>query len=268
METAVGLPFPVHGSEQPRIVLSVVSHGQGSLVRLLLADIKKYCDTRPVHVVLTLNIPEPQPFSPGEYKFPISVIANLAPQGFGANHNAAFRQVTSDFYCVVNPDIRLDADPFPGLLKCVMNAENIGLVAPQIQNPGGEHENSARRFPTPWRIVKKYFGNRRLIEYPHTSCTYYPDWVAGMFMLVPSHVYAEVKGFDESYFLYYEDVDLCGRLRLAGYEIACCPRVVVTHMAQRDSHRKIRYRIWHVGSMVRFFLSVVFVRLLWRSLWH
>lgn len=255
-------------SVRPQIVLSVVSHGQGSYVKQLLADIEKYCDELSIHVLLTLNIAEPQFHNPGEYKFPISVIVNLAPKGFGANHNAAFRHVASDFCCVVNPDIRLVADPFPALLDCAMSSRNIGLVAPQILSPGGEHENSARRFPTPWRIVKKYFGNRRLIEYPHTSCTYYPDWIAGMFMLVPSHVYAEMKGFDESYFLYYEDVDLCGRLRLAGYEIACCPQVVVTHMAQRDSHRKIKYRMWHVGSMVRFFSSVVFVRLLWRSLWH
>lgn len=256
------------GSVGPLIVLSVVSHGQGSLVKQLLADIEKYCAGLPIHIVLTLNIAEPQFHDPREYKFPISVIVNIAPKGFGANHNAAFRHVASDFYCVVNPDIRLAADPFPALLNCSMSSRNIGLVAPQILSPGGEHENSARRFPTPWGIVKKYFGSRRSIEYPPNPSTYFPDWVAGMFMLVPSQVYAEMKGFDESYFLYYEDVDLCGRLRLAGYEVACCPQAVVTHAAQRDSHRKARYRVWHVRSMLRFFSSVVFIRLMWRRLWR
>ena len=267
MENSAGTPSSTRGHGWPRIVLSVVSHGQGALVRLLLADIDKYCDVQSIHVVLTLNIVEPLPFVPGEYRFPVSVIENSIPTGFGANHNAAYRHLPSDFYCVANPDIRLTADPFPVLLDCATRVGRIGIVAPAIRGAGGEAENSARRFPTPWKILRKYFGTRRLIEYPHNDSTYFPDWIAGMFMLVPSTVYAEMKGFDERYFLYYEDVDFCGRLRLAGYEVACCPQAVVSHVAQRDSHRKAKYRVWHVRSMVRFFSSAVFMRLMWRRLW-
>jgi GT2 family glycosyltransferase len=79
-------------------------------------------------------------------------------------------------------------------------------------------------------------------------------------MLLPSKIFAQVAGFDERYFLYYEDVDFCARLRLLGYDIVLCPQAKVFHYAQRDSHDSFKYFVWHVRSMLRFFVSMVFWR--------
>jgi hypothetical protein len=76
-----------------------------------------------------------------------------------------------------------------------------------------------------------------------------------MFMLFPARVYAAVGGFDERYFLYYEDVDLCCRLRLAGHEVFLAPEAVAVHDGRRDSHRRPGYFLRHLQSMARFFLS-------------
>jgi N-acetylglucosaminyl-diphospho-decaprenol L-rhamnosyltransferase len=89
-----------------------------------------------------------------------------------------------------------------------------------------------------------------------------PDWVGGMFMFFPSAVYKQVNGFDERYFLYYEDVDLCARLTNLGFKVVFCPASKVIHLAQRTSHKSIKYLRWHLSSMLRFFMTPAYWRLL------
>ena len=80
-----------------------------------------------------------------------------------------------------------------------------------------------------------------------------PDWAAGMFMLFRSDAFRRVNGFDENYHLYYEDVDICARLRAAGLCVVVDPRAQVVHFGGRRSHREMRYLRWHLASMMRFF---------------
>lgn len=82
-----------------------------------------------------------------------------------------------------------------------------------------------------------------------------PDWVGGMFMLFRNEVFRAAGGFDARYFLYYEDVDLCARLTLQNLAVVLCPQVKVIHEARRSSHRSLKYAMWHLRSMGRFFLS-------------
>lgn len=79
-------------------------------------------------------------------------------------------------------------------------------------------------------------------------------------MLFPRHIFERLNGFDQSYFLYYEDVDLCARMRLLGYEVVLCPDAKVIHHAHRSSHRNFRFLLWHLSSMMRFFFSPVYWR--------
>jgi GT2 family glycosyltransferase len=83
-----------------------------------------------------------------------------------------------------------------------------------------------------------------------------------MFMLFKPDLFSAVDGFDERYHLYYEDVDICARLKIAGYRIMACPTVSVIHSARRESHRNLRYMKWHLQSMLRFFLSRTYRRAL------
>jgi GT2 family glycosyltransferase len=87
-----------------------------------------------------------------------------------------------------------------------------------------------------------------------------------MFMLLDSKAFRTLGGFDERFFLYYEDVDLCCRIRLAGCSLTICPAVNVVHDARRASHRNLRFMKWHLASMIRFFCSPVFWKLWVRKL--
>ena len=244
------------------VSVSIVSHGQGALVRDLLADLDAHCADA-IEVLLTVNIPERLAFDPAGFRFPMQVLNDRTPKGFGANHNAAFRESRGVLFCVLNPDIRLRADPF-GALAERLRDPGVGVAAPLIRSPGGDIEDSARRMPTPLSILRKALSGARGPEYDIGAADLYPDWVAGMFMLFRREAFAAAGGFDERYFLYYEDVDLCTRLALAGKRVVYCPAVEAIHDARRESHRNLRYLRMHVASMLRFFCSAAFRRRLMR----
>lgn len=231
----------------------------------LLRDIEKNCRDSPLQLLLTLNLDEALPFEMTEFSFPIRVVRNSVPLGFAANHNQAFAFSTGQFFCVLNPDIRLSNDPFQILLKCFEDS-SVGLAAPLVLGENGAIEDSVRRFPGPLKILCKAFGGCKGPDYEIGGELIYPDWAGGMFLLIPHGVYAKVGGFDSRYFLYYEDVDLCARLRLQGYEIVMSPHAQIIHLAQRSSHRNFKHLSWHLRSMMRFFLSSVYRRLAWRKI--
>jgi hypothetical protein len=244
----------------PDLSISVVSHLQLALVAELLSDLEAYCRGSRIELILTLNLDESLPFDLHSFSYPIQLVQNKAPTGFAANHNQAFSHATGRYFCVMNPDIRFSSNPFQALLACC-DDPTAGVLAPLVLSASGAVEDSARRFPSPFRILCKAFGNCQGPDYAIGDIPIYPDWVAGMFMLFPRAVFERLGGFDEHYFLYYEDVDICARSRLAGYQVLLCPQASVAHHAQRSSHRDLKFRRLHLRSMARFFLSPVYWRI-------
>lgn len=234
------------------ISISVVSHSQAVLVKALLGDLSAHVAADQIEVIFTVNVEEPLPFSAGDFPFRLQIVRNAAPRGFGMNHNAAFVLAAGGYFCVLNPDIRISADIFPRLLESVSKT-SAGVVSPLIVSTAGVNEDHARRFPTLLGILKKVFLGAKGPDYVLGNNDYSPDWVAGMFMLFRAETFRQLNGFDDGYFLYYEDVDLCWRLRRAGLGVTVVPAVRVIHDARRTSHTNIRYLRWHLASMLRFF---------------
>jgi GT2 family glycosyltransferase len=238
---------------QASVTVSVVSHRQGRLVRALLDDLDNYC-AGTCEVILTVNVPEDLNLATAGRRSPLTVVENPVSKGFAANHNAAFRSVHTPFFCVINPDVRLKSNPFP-VLSSVLEDNRVGVAAPLVRNSSGAIENSARKFPTPKILARKALGLKSdPVPYDGTK-RLEPDSVGGMFMLFRSDFYRTLAGFDEGYFLYYEDIHLCARLRVAGMRVVLEPRVEIIHDAQRASHRNPRYAWWHAMSILRFFRS-------------
>ncbi len=235
------------------LVLSVISHGQRGLLLNLLGDLQRHVRT-PFRLIVTENIPEAAALPVADYSFPIEVIRNAHSKGFGANHNTALRRASGGPFCVLNPDIRFSADPFSALWTIAANP-CIGVVAPVVTSPDLSPEDHARDFPSVFTLAAKAFGYRPHAEPPSGQAIYYPDWVAGMFMMFRSETLRLLGGFDERYFLYYEDVVLCARLRDRGLEVAVCTEVSVVHAARRESRRNLRFASWHLRSAMRFLAS-------------
>lgn len=232
------------------IAVSIVSHGHGAMVEQLIERLLVCPEVG--QVIVTYNLPEVhRPFSDPR----VEVISNCAAKGFGVNHNEAFRFSREPFWCVLNPDIELLGNPFPALLEA-LRTTSVGLVAPLITNPAGEIEDSIRYFPTVASLARKLLGRgdgRYAVD--RGSAEFHPEWVAGMFMLFRADAFASVNGFDEGYFLYYEDVDICLRIWNAGMKILACPAVMAVHDARRASRVNWQHRSWHVKSMLRFLVK-------------
>ena len=237
---------------QASITVSVVSHGQGGMVAMLLEDLARCSGV--ARVILTQNIPEGDIPCPASLRPRLTLVRNARPLGFGANHNQAFAHCETPWFAVVNPDIRLPTDPFPPLVAALAG-KMAGVVAPEVRNPAGGVDDSARRFPTLPGLVRKLAGKDDGRMATTGTQPQDVDWAAGMFLLFPASVFREVGGFDDRYFLYYEDVDLCARLWRRGRHVVFHPGVAVVHAAQRASRRKVRYLLWHLSSMARYFTT-------------
>lgn len=229
----------------PLVTISIVSHGQGALISHLLHDLAR-TDLSRTAIVLVINIPESMDFLDEFADLPITLVVNDAPAGFGANHNRAFSHCASPYFCIVNPDIRLDGDPTSDLIAAF--DERTGACGPLVVDSHGQTQDSARRAPTFARLFARAILRRRDPDYRLQSHPMLVDWLAGMFIVFRSEVFRAIGGFDERFFMYMEDADIGRRLRRHGWAVRLVSQVRVIHDAQRASHRSFAHLRWHVGA--------------------
>ncbi len=229
------------------LVISIVSHGHAAQVQALLMQLMDLQLSVLTRVVLTLNTPEEAPIPPSEgWPFNLQVVRNPSPQGFGRNHNKALMGTTEDFVCALNPDVELfdSGNPF-GQLLAVACQPGVGCAYPRQVDVRGRVQDSERALPTPAALWRRWVLRR-----PDARV----DWVNAACMVLPRSVWESVGGFDESYHMYCEDVDLCLRIQLAGYRLQKADCTVV-HAGNRASHRKLNHLRWHISSMLRLWAS-------------
>ena len=241
---------PATTSQKP-ITVSIVSHGQLALIRPLLEQLDRWSNAAIDKVVLTINIPEADAVADlVGLRFPVERIENTRPKGFGANNNQAFGRCTTPWFLVLNPDIRLDSDVLAPLMSQAL--PNSGLLTPRIMEPGKSAPEQHRAIITPLEILTR---KRPTYVRPTT-----PAWIPGLFMLFRTEAYARIHGFDERFFMYGEDFDICARLALAGWKLQVAEDLQARHEAQRASHSSRRHLWWHVSSLVKVWTSKSFWR--------
>jgi N-acetylglucosaminyl-diphospho-decaprenol L-rhamnosyltransferase len=229
------------------VTVSVVSHGQVGQVAELLNDLRLHCRGWIEKVVLTLNIPESLPFELDAFGFPVHLVQNARALGFGENHNRAFRHCETDWFLVLNPDVRLGEDVLAELLAC-SNART-ALLAPQELSSEGAVVENLRGLVTPLELFR-----RQVLKRPSPPPVQ-NGWVKGMFMLLRASAYRSVHGFDERFFLYCEDFDLCARLIINGWTVEHHRDVEVKHAWQRSSHHSLQ-KLWlHIQSLLQMWCS-------------
>lgn len=239
-----------HTAEVAQMTVSIVSHGQAELVRALVANLDGMSHASIARLVLTVNIPEPDMLEDVAARFPIERIVNPARKGFGANHNQAFGNCKTPWFLVLNPDMHFEADILAPLLQQA-NAQS-GLLAPRIREPGKSEPEQHRATITPLEILTRRREGYLIPAKPH--------WIPGLFMLFRSEAFAKIGGFDERFFMYGEDFDICARLQLAGWRLQIAENLTAVHDARRTSHFNARYLYWHLSSLLRVWTSGTFWR--------
>ncbi|MDO1605229.1 glycosyltransferase family 2 protein [Lactobacillus sp. YT155] len=200
-----------------------------------------------------------------EYENKGITIVKGTNQGFGHGHNQVLTQTTSDFFVICNPDILITKEAFETLYDFLENSDDkVGMLTPKTVNPDGQVQYLIRRkldvFDymlrfVPFGFVKKMF-NKRLSYY---ECRDLSDerqviqYGSGAFMFTKTQVIKEIDGFDERFFMYFEDNDLCDRIRKNGNEIYYIPDATVTHFYGKESHRSLRGFKIFMKSMAQYF---------------
>ena len=234
-----------------KLLITIVSHGQLELVNNLLSDLA-LCDLEQCIIVVRSNIDEDLQIS--SQNLDCTHVKNLRPAGFSSNHNRNFEMKKSKYFAVLNPDLKIiDPQTFQKLIA-IIEDDNKSLVCPRIVNSKGYLEDSARNFPKVLEMLKRFCSVKTKKTAPTPkNIVEKVDWCAGMFHLYPSSLYLKMKGFDEKYFLYCEDVDMGLRLKRNGFSTLVCENILVKHDAQRDSHKSIRHLFYHLRSYVRLY---------------
>jgi GT2 family glycosyltransferase len=234
------------------------------MVLNFLAQLDGELSLKGTKVILTLNNGEVID-TPNYQNIEVVTVCNSYPRGFGANHNAAFELCNTTWFAVLNPDLKLDkSEPFTKLVNLCCNDQlsKVGLIAPKIIDEKGMPEDSVRENLSLWSVIKRQLFGRVIINEHiyHDQKTKFL-WFGGMCLLLNSAAFKAVGGFDQRFFLYCEDYDLCARLHIHGYQLLYSPEISIVHMAQRDSHRSIHHFFLHISSLIRVWISAPFWRI-------
>jgi len=224
-------------------------------------------------------------------EFPrVHLIANDHNAGYAAANNQAIRDTTAPFVLLLNPDTEIQPGAISALLAPFAEDPRIAATAPQLRLPDGTIQHSVRGFPESAPILLEVLGlarlfprsaavNRyRLRDWDHNSRRGVDQPMASALMLRRAAL-DEVGLFDESFPLFFNDVDLCYRLRQAGWRIVFVPEAKVTHRhghstrqararAVVESHRGLMrfYRKHYRGRVGRLGYGAV-LALAWLTMW-
>jgi GT2 family glycosyltransferase len=182
--------------------------------------------------------------------------------GFGAACNFGAKAAKGAELLFLNPDVIVAPETIEILHASLNVCANVGLVGGKLINPGGAVQPSCRRFPTLrnllfsrgsiyGRIAGRPRGSYILPTYDEITAV---DWLAGAMILMRRSVFVEIGGFDESFFIYLEDTDLCLRLAQTGYHSYFVPQAsAFHHWGSSTGHYRFRRIVWHHRSAWRYF---------------
>lgn len=194
----------------------------------------------------------------------IHLLENAGNLGYAAAANQALRTSKAKYVLVLNTDVEIDRDAIDILVEHADHHEDLGVAGPRLLNTDGSIQMSGRRFPsfvdasihaflgTIWP-KNKFSARYRMVDWDRSEDTLV-DWVSGAAMLVRRSAAEEVGFFDDGYFMYVEDMDLCYRLWRGGWKVYFCPDAkMVHHIAQTSSQASAKMIVEFQKSLYRFF---------------
>jgi N-acetylglucosaminyl-diphospho-decaprenol L-rhamnosyltransferase len=165
----------------------------------------------------------------------VRVVQTGANLGFGRAVNRGVAALPdAEYVCILNPDTTAEPRALDELASFLDAHSETALVGPQVRNSDGSVYPSARSFPKPLTalghaLLGVFWTSNPISKRYRTTDLHSPDWVSGTAMLARRPALDQVSGFDERYFMYVEDLDLCWRLRREGWQIGYCPAASVEH---------------------------------------
>ena len=185
--------------------------------------------------------------------------------GYGAGHNIAIFKTIREkikYHLILNPDIYFDPISIESIFGFMDKNLNIGLIMPKILYPNGKIQFLCKLLPTPYDLIfrrfapfKKKVGKRNEkyeLRFTNYSKKMEVPSLSGCFMFIRTSVLKQIGGFDERYFMYAEDVDLCRRIGQISKAVYY-PDVEVTHNYEKGSYKNPKLLMHHIFSAIKYF---------------
>jgi hypothetical protein len=251
------------------LAVVIVSHGSGDWLPACLRSVYARAGDLRIEVVIADNDPlAPVPRALRE-EFPSIRVIACENRGFGHGNNVAFAATGARYVLFLNPDTEIRSGRLEQLVAELDAHPEWGAIGCRQVGPHGELQPTIRRFPAVRRILAEAVGSEGLLRtrspglrvldprrYDQTaSC----DWIVGSFMLLRAEAFAGVGMFDERFFLFHEETDVCLRLHQAGWQICYSPLVEIVHytdtgelgeqMAAQHALAHRQYVLKHFGKL-------------------
>ncbi len=243
----------------------IVNYNVKEFLKNLIDSIKKAAQYFSSEIIVVDNASDDGSVELLKEKFPeIILIDNKTNLGFGKANNQGLQIAKGKFILLINPDTLVAEDTFTKMIEFFNANPEAGMAGCKILNPDGTLQLACRRsFPGPWTAFTKVTGlstifpksklfARYNLTYLDENQTYEVDAISGSFMMMRKEVYEKVGGFDEQFFMYGEDLDLCYRIQKAGYKIFYVHSTQIIHYKGESTKRssldetKIFYQAMHL----------------------
>ena len=186
-------------------------------------------------------------------------------EGYGAGHNTVLDKALGDYHLILNPDVELCENSLVHVMHNLRAHPEVTIMAPRGTNEKGEEEYLAKRYPSvlvlllrAWGLplLKRFFSNRlasyELRDLPDEGGLQDVPLLSGCCMVARSDAFRAVGGFNERFFMYFEDYDLCMRLASKG-RVVRDPTARIVHHGGGAARKGLRHIVWFVSGGVRFF---------------
>jgi len=261
----------------------IVNYNVKEFLKNLLHSIHKASQNLSIELIVVDNASDDGSVEMIKEKFPdVILIANERNLGFGKANNIGLKKAKGKYILLINPDTLVAEDTFIKLIEFFETHPEAGMAGCKILNPDGTLQLACRRsFPGPWTSFTKVTGLSSLfpksklfarynLTYLDENQTYEVDAISGSFMMLRKEVYEKVGGFDEQFFMYGEDLDLCYRIQKAGYKIFYVHSTQIIHYKGESTKRssldetKVFYNAMHL-FVKKHLSSSIIVELILRS---
>ena len=226
-------------ADAPSVTVTIVNHEAQEHLRACLQSLARHPYTLGAMKIIVLdNASDDRSLEMLRVEFPdVVVMAEQVRRGFGTNQNRAVAASSGELAFLLNPDATVGDGTIDALVATISRDRRVVAAGCRTLNADGTaRQEWPAPFPTPTGIYAKAFGLGKLRRTGPLSSDIFADrWLSGGAMLVDRRVFLEVAGFDEDFFMYSEDVDLCKRLVASGHLIAWAPEASVVHPLARES---------------------------------
>jgi len=218
------------------IAVAVVNHNTCGYLRRCLASV---LEEEPAEAIVVDTASTDGSAEMVRREFPGVSLYAVSNRGYGAGANVALTAAQAEYVLVLNADTRLQRGALAALVDYLAEHPQVAVVGPRVVSEAGAVEHTGRRFQTPLELLLQESGLHMLVDARrrHRS-PQRVDWVLGAALALRRDAVLSVGGFDESYFLYGEEVDRCLRLRQAGWETHYAPVATVFHVGGASTSQR------------------------------